>query len=851
MQKLTLQLLLPLLLFVGSVSAQTCYNIVGYYPSWVAGGNAYINSPSKIDYSKYTHICYAFVIPGSDGNIGGVGNGAELTNLVTRGHAAGVKVLLSVGGWLDSSPSNTPFEAISTNSASITRLADACARLVTQYNLDGIDLDWEYPTTKARWNALAPVVANRMHSMGKLFTAAVAESAYYGDNYDNVGIVDLLNIMCYGPYSMARDAMQYWTNRGVPQNKRMLGVPFYDEHNTTAEHVQKSNLTKTTGAGIMIWDIATFYGDINSIYNTLGNVCNNATPVPNNLALNKTVTVSSTEDPQYAASYAVDASYSTRWSSTFSNDQWIYVDLGGPYSINRVKITWESAYATAYKIQVSDNPAANDWRDVKSITGNNALVNDHTGLTGNGRYVRIAASARATAYGYSIFALEVYGSQADNQAPTAPANLRSTAVASTSATLAWNASTDNVAVTGYDVYKDGVFVATATGTTYTATGLAEGATFTFTVKAKDAAGNSSAASNSVSVVTSVNIARNKPVTVSSEETADYVKAYAVDGNLTTRWSTLFADPQWIYIDLGARYDLNRVRTVWETAFATAYEVQVSDNPAANDWKSLYSTTTGTGGTNDIPVVGTGRYVRIYATKRSTVYGYSLFEVEVYGTPASEESLVNLALNKAAEASSVEDANFPASLAVDGNATTRWASLEGVDPQSITVDLGAAYDVRRVKLAWEAAYAKNYTLEVSTDGSVWNEVYNTTTGDGATDDMTLSPVAARYVRLTGTARGTTYGYSLYEFEVYGTTQTARMALSVYPNPARETIGVTVQGATGKGSIKIVNTATGQVSHTSAVTASGTTQIGVAGWQKGIYLIQWQTEKETVRQRLVIE
>jgi chitinase len=226
-------------------------------------------------------------------------------------------------------------------------------------------------------------------------------------------------------------------------------------------------------------------------------------------------------------------------------------------------------------------------------------------------------------------------------------------------------------------------------------------------------------------------------------------------------------------------------------------------------------------------------------------------VEVYGTPASEEQLVNLALNKPAEASSLEDATFPAGLAVDGSATTRWASVEGVDPQSITVDLGAAYDIRRVKLVWETAYAKNYTLEVSTDGNAWNEVYSTTTGDGATDDVALTPVPARYVRLNGTARGTTYGYSLYELEVYGVATAARMALSVYPNPARETIGVTVQGASGKANIRIVNTATGQVSHTSAVTNEGTTQIGVAGWQKGIYLIQLQTEKETLRQRLVIE
>ena len=68
MQKIKLLFLFALLTLSGATFAQvSCYNIVGYYPSWVAGGNYYINSPSKVDYSKYTHICYAFAIPGSDG----------------------------------------------------------------------------------------------------------------------------------------------------------------------------------------------------------------------------------------------------------------------------------------------------------------------------------------------------------------------------------------------------------------------------------------------------------------------------------------------------------------------------------------------------------------------------------------------------------------------------------------------------------------------------------------------------------------------------------------------------------------------------------------------------------------
>ncbi len=299
MQRIKLLFALAFVLITGQTFAQSCYNIVGYFPSWVSGGGNYINSPSEIDYSKYTHICYAFSIPGNDGNFG-IDGASTLRDLVTRAHAANVKVVLSIGGWLSSSPSNTPFEAISTNPTAINNLVNTCANVVTQYNLDGIDIDWEYPTQKSRWNAVAVPLGNRLHSMGKLFTAAVSESANNnGNNYDNVTMLDLVNIMCYGNDNLASSAMAYWTSRGVPKEKRMLGVPFYEADNNTAEHIRKANMAKATGGGIMIWDIATEYGDINAIYNTLGNVCKNGQnpgggdTVPANLAKNKPVQVSS------------------------------------------------------------------------------------------------------------------------------------------------------------------------------------------------------------------------------------------------------------------------------------------------------------------------------------------------------------------------------------------------------------------------------------------------------------------------------------------------------------------------------------------------------------------------------
>jgi len=90
----------------------------------------------------------------------------------------------------------------------------------------------------------------------------------------------------------------------------------------------------------------------------------------------------------------------------------------------------------------------------------------------------------------------------DTQAPTAPTNLASASITQTTFTLSWTASTDNVAVTGYDIYRNGTLLASTTSTSYSVTGLTASTTYTFYVKAKDAAGNVSAASSTISVTTS-------------------------------------------------------------------------------------------------------------------------------------------------------------------------------------------------------------------------------------------------------------------------------------------------------------------------------------------------------------
>ena len=82
----------------------------------------------------------------------------------------------------------------------------------------------------------------------------------------------------------------------------------------------------------------------------------------------------------------------------------------------------------------------------------------------------------------------------------------------------------------------------------------------------------------------------------------------MDGNTGTRWSSAFTDPQWLQVDLGATATISQVILRWEAAYATAFQIQTSAD--GNAWTTIYSTTTGTGGTQTLAVSGTGRYVRM-------------------------------------------------------------------------------------------------------------------------------------------------------------------------------------------------------------------------------------------------
>jgi F5/8 type C domain/Beta-1,3-glucanase/Putative Ig domain len=124
-----------------------------------------------------------------------------------------------------------------------------------------------------------------------------------------------------------------------------------------------------------------------------------------------------------------------------------------------------------------------------------------------------------------------------------------------------------------------------------------------------------------------NIALHQPTTASSIQGASWPASNATDGNLSTRWSSAFSDPQWLEVDLGSTQNICQVVINWETAYAKAFQIQTSNDNST--WTPVFSTTTGTGGTQTLNVSGSGRYIRMYGTVRATQYGYSIFEFQVF------------------------------------------------------------------------------------------------------------------------------------------------------------------------------------------------------------------------------
>ncbi|MGZ7445237.1 glycosyl hydrolase family 18 protein [Paenibacillus sp. TH7-28] len=505
-----------------AAAGTTDYKIVGYYPSWGAYARNYL--VSDIDASKVTHINYAFAdiawngihgnpdptgpnpqtwttqdevgvinvpngtivmgdpwIDGQKSYSGDTwdqplrGNFNQLIKL--KQQYPHLKTLISVGGW---SWSNR-FSDVAADPALRENFANSAVDFLRKYQFDGVDLDWEYPVSgglegnskraedKQNFTLLLQKTREKLDAAGAkdgkryLLTIASGASPAYPQNTELAKIseiVDWINIMTYDfnggwqnitahnaplyldPAAVTAgvpDSESFYVeagvrghlNAGVPAGKLVLGVPFYGRGWTGAAAAGNGQYQKNAGLSVGTWEKGVFdYSDLEK-------------------------------------NYIGKNGYTRYWNDT-AKVPYLFNPSNGTF------ISYDDQESIGYK---------SDFIKANHLGG--AMFWEFSGDRNKTLLNKLAGDLAVDGGG---------GGSDDQTPPTVPGNLRATAQSATSVTLAWDASKDNVGVTGYTVAY-GAASQNVTGTTATVGGLSPNTEYTFTVKAKDAAGNLSAAAS--------------------------------------------------------------------------------------------------------------------------------------------------------------------------------------------------------------------------------------------------------------------------------------------------------------------------------------------------------------------
>jgi chitinase len=229
-----------------------------------------------IPYDKLTHINYAFLTPKEDGTFNPIGYSRKLKQIIATGHTKNVKILISVGGW----GWNQQFETMAASPESRNAFVQNLKAFVDEYQLDGADIDWEYPDPgQSSQNFVTLIEELRTAMPDKLLTTAVVS---YGNEH-GLGIpsvsfesFDFVNIMTYdgldhGTMEQFEKGLAYWSERGLPKEKTVMGMPFYSRvKNSLAEGVTFSKLVQADPAAAQV-DEFDYYG-IAEVYNGIPTV---------------------------------------------------------------------------------------------------------------------------------------------------------------------------------------------------------------------------------------------------------------------------------------------------------------------------------------------------------------------------------------------------------------------------------------------------------------------------------------------------------------------------------------------------------------------------------------------------
>ncbi|HEY0155597.1 MAG TPA: glycosyl hydrolase family 18 protein [Longimicrobium sp.] len=342
----------------------TSARVVGYLPNWYPS-----LSLDSVRYNKMTHVVYAFVDTRSNGSLTGISMSGDtrLAAVVQKAHAAGTKALISVGG--GGNNHDTTFAPMAASPTARSAFVSNMVTFVNNYNLDGVDIDWEFPNDSADAANFAVLMSDldtAMHSRGKLLTAAVAAGSWFGRHIKSsvFNNVDFLVLMAYDgeidtpAYSHAVSALDYWSGRGLPQSKTVLGVQFYGNdtipstnpkpyrhivrddataptkdvsngwyYNGVSTMKQKTTLSLQRASGIGIWEVTqdtsaagiSLLGAIHEVMNTSKVVYDDAlTTGWANWSWGTTVSFTNTS-PVFMGSKSISAAYTAAWGGLYAH----------------------------------------------------------------------------------------------------------------------------------------------------------------------------------------------------------------------------------------------------------------------------------------------------------------------------------------------------------------------------------------------------------------------------------------------------------------------------------------------------------------------------------------------------
>ncbi|MGW4537271.1 discoidin domain-containing protein [Streptomyces chartreusis] len=422
----------------------------------------------------------------------------------------------------------------------------------------------------------------------------------------------------------------------------------------------------------------------------------------------------------------------------------------------QIKLTWNAATddtaVTGYDIYANGQLRA-------SVAGNVLTYTDTQPAGGDITYFVRAKDAAGNVSANSN-SVTRKGSGGDTQAPTAPGNLAYTQSGS-DVKLTWQASSDNVKVTGYDVYANDQLVRTVAGdvTTYTDSPSAT-ATVTYYVKAKDAAGNVSAASNGVTRTGSTgsgsDLAQGKPIEASSY-VFTYVAANANDGQTSTYWESAGgAYPATLTTKLGANADLSQVvvKLNPDAAWSTRTQnIQVlGRDQDATAFTSLvaakdYTFNPASGNTVTIPVSGAAADIQLKFASNTGAPGAQVAELQVIGTPAANPDLKVTGITNS-PAAPVESDNISLTATVTNSgsraskATDLNFTLGGTKAGTADVPVLAAGESKTVNASIGSRDAGSYPVGAEVDPS--NKVIEQNEADNSytrSDALVVKPVSS--------------------------------------------------------------------------------------------------------------